>query len=208
MENKVVYRNDADISTFTWNHKSTLPKLQKVVNELKSLGISNFEGVFEDLLYKGTRTQAQLQETVSKEIKKLQARAVIQTINDQLKEDLLTVDDLCTQGKDIFALVSDKEVLKLDVNLFEIINGVVKLVDDFQNQVENRYSVFIDTPEKEEIYLKVMKVKEDIESLQAMISKNDATLGVIASIKNKYDCFLNVHWDKSITLNSEYFGWL
>ena len=56
MENKVVYRNDADISTFTWNHKSTLPKLQKVVNELKSLGISNFEGVFEDLLNKGTRT--------------------------------------------------------------------------------------------------------------------------------------------------------
>ena len=205
MENKLVYRNDADISTFTWNHKSTLPKLQKVVNELKVLRISNFESVFEDLLNKGTGAKAQLQEIAGKEKKAFPSRVIIQSVEEQLKHDFAKVDELCSEVYSLCNTGISYRTQGLDLTLFEVQSDVVKLVDNFQDQVESRYSVFIDTPEKEEIYLKVMKVKEDIESLQIMINKKNGTLGVIASGEINDYCFLEIAPDRTIHLHGEYF---
>ena len=170
MENEIlVFRDVPAIDEAVKGYAIAQKQLQIVVDYLKSVGVDATIDLLKDIVKQGSKIVEVLNTKASREKQGLPV-----SLQNVIDEDIQKIyNELKRFGEDASKATINSFSYAINLDLFYISNGDVTLPSDNRQSIDDKYSVYIDSMERKDVYKKAQNVIAAISELQKSIGKAD-----------------------------------
>ncbi|GHT74834.1 hypothetical protein AGMMS50262_08560 [Bacteroidia bacterium] len=207
--NILVFRDVPAIDEDVRGYAIAQKQLQRVLGCLKSAGVEADYDLLKDIVKQGSKIVEVLNTKASSE-----KQGMPISMQNIIDNDTQTVyNEIKRLGEDANKATINSFTYAIDLDLFNISNGDVSLKPDSRQMIEDKYSVYIDSPDREDVYKKAQNVIKAISELQKSIGKADkkglaGKLLPILPASYSGDRILNVDADGGVEIVGESFGFI
>lgn len=210
MENEIlVFRDVPAIDEAVKGYAIAQKQLQIVVDYLKSVGVDATIDLLKDIVKQGSKIVEVLNTKASREKQGLPV-----SLQNVIDEDIQKIyNELKRFGEDASKATINSFSYAINLDLFYISNGDVTLPSDNRQSIDDKYSVYIDSMERKDVYKKAQNVIAAISELQKSIGKADkkglaGKLLPILPVTYSGARILNVDADGIVEIVGESFGFI
>ncbi|KAA6338347.1 hypothetical protein EZS27_013645 [termite gut metagenome] len=170
MESKnLIHRDIPAIEEAVKGYAIAQKQLQIVVDYLKSVGVEATFDLLKDIINQGGKVVEALNKKSSREKQGLSI-----SLQNVIDEDTQRIyGEIKRLGENASKATVNSLSHAIDLDLFYISEGNVSLLPDSKERIGDKYSVYIDSPEREDIYIKAQNVVTAISELKKSIDKAD-----------------------------------
>ena len=210
MENEIlVFRDVPAIDEAVKGYAIAQKQLQIVVDYLKSVGVDATIDLLKDIVKQGSKIVEVLNTKASREKQGLPV-----SLQNVIDEDIQKIyNELKRFVEDASKATINSFSYAINLDLFYISNGDVTLPSDNRQSIDDKYSVYIDSMERKDVYKKAQNVIAAISELQKSIGKADkkglaGKLLPILPVTYSGARILNVDADGIVEIVGESFGFI
>jgi hypothetical protein len=210
MESKIlVFRDVPAIEEAIKGYAMAQKQLQIVLDYLKSVGVEADFDLLKDIVKQGGKVVEALNKKSFSEKQGLPV-SLHNAIDLETKK---IADEIKRLGKDTGNATINSLTHCIDLDLFYLSKGNVSLLPDSRQMIDDKYSIYIDSPDREDVYKKAQNVVTAILELQKSIGKADkkglvGKLLPILPVTYSGARILNVDADGGAEIVGESFGFI
>lgn len=206
---KVIYRHERKITREMLRYQDAAERLQKHVNELRTIGLTVTMGDISDLLHGG---RALLDQTIQKSGFRQSYEATLNPKKRIQEQDAAEsaarrfLDPITEKLKTVLSFESSRfSPLRLDS--FEIVKGQVSLKDGLEEEISEQFTIYA-TPERTEALKLCQDVKNAIDALNQFAESRRMFKSGLGITGSTYRTLANINEDWAFEINLEEFNYL